>query len=121
MAVGLIVIGIGPAPLLAVSAAALLGLGFSFPWSSVASTVLRNTPQRERGSAVGVLSAFYDLFVGISSLAAGGVASRYGYSAAFFMAAGSLIAAAVAGQFVFPAGQPEQILPDAPERVLEEV
>jgi MFS family permease len=121
MAVGLIVIGIGPSPLLAVSAAGLLGLGFSFPWSSVASTVLRQTPQRERGSAVGVLSAFYDLFVGISSFAAGGVASRFGYSAAFFMAAGSLIAAAVAGQFVFPAGQPEQIFPDAPERVLEEV
>ena len=71
MAVGLIVLALGPSPAVAVCAAALLGFGFSFPWSPVASTVLKQTPQRERGSAVGVLSAFYDLFVGISSFAAG--------------------------------------------------
>ncbi len=120
MAVGLIVIALGPSPAVAVCAAALLGFGFSFPWSSVASTVLKQTPQRERGSAVGVLSAFYDLFVGISSFAAGGVASHFGYSAAFFMAAAALGAAAIAGRFVFPAGRPEQLLPDAPAQVLEE-
>jgi MFS family permease len=120
MAVGLVAIGMGPSPVLAVGAAALLGFGFSFPWSSVASTVLRQTPQSERGSAVGVLSAFYDLFVGISSFAAGGVASHYGYSAAFYMAAASLGAAAIAGRFVFPASHPAQVFPDAPAQVLEE-
>src|SRR5258706_13535837 len=77
------------------------GFGFSFPWSSVASTVLRKIPSGERGSAVGILSAFVDLFVGISSFAAGAVAHRFGYSAAFGLAALSLIAAAVAGRFVF--------------------
>src|SRR5262249_12384401 len=71
MALGLIVLAAAPNPTLAVGAAAMLGFGFSFPWSSVASTVLRRTPERERGSAVGVLSAFYDLFVGVSSFAAG--------------------------------------------------
>ena len=101
MAVGLIVIAAGPGPWLAVAATALLGLGFSFPWTSVATTVLRQTPEGERGSAVGVLSAFCDLFVGVSSFAAGGVATRWGYSAAFAMAAVALIASAIAARFVF--------------------
>ena len=101
MAAGLLVLAGGPAPVAAVGATALLGFGFSFPWSSIASTVLRRTPSSERGSAVGILSAFYDLFVGLSSFAAGWVAHEFGYSAAFFMAALALVAAAIAGRFVF--------------------
>jgi predicted MFS family arabinose efflux permease len=101
MAVGLLVLAGGPGPVAAVGATALLGFGFSFPWSSIASTVLRRTPSAERGSAVGILSAFYDLFVGVSSFAAGWVAHRFGYSAAFVMAAVALVAAAIAGRFVF--------------------
>jgi hypothetical protein len=50
---------------------------------------------------VGILSAFYDLFVGLSSFAAGLVAHQFGYSAAFFMGAMALVAAAIAGKFVF--------------------
>ena len=102
MAVGLIIIASGPPPAIAIAGAAILGLGFSFPWSSVASTVLRQTPEAERGSAVGVLSAFYDLYVGVSSFGAGAVANRWGYPAAFTMAIVSLGAAAIAGRFVFP-------------------
>ena len=102
MTVGLIVVATGPSPAIAVAATALLGLGFSFPWSSIAATVLKRTPDGERGSAVGVLSAFYDLFVGVSSFAAGVVANRWGYGAAFTMAGGALGAAAIAGRFVFP-------------------
>ena len=101
MAAGLLVLASGPAPVAAIAATALLGFGFSFPWSSIASTVLRRTPSSERGSAVGILSAFYDLFVGLSSFAAGWVAHEFGYSAAFFMAALALVAAAIAGRFVF--------------------
>ena len=93
--------GGGPGPVVAVGATAMLGFGFSFPWSSIASTVLRRTPSSERGSAVGILSAFYDLFVGVSSFAAGWVAHQLGYSAAFVMAALALVAAAIAGSFVF--------------------
>jgi len=66
---------------------------------------MRQTPAGERGSALGVLTAFYDLFVGISSFAAGAVATRFGYSAAFLTAAGALGAAAIAGRFVFKSGK----------------
>jgi MFS family permease len=101
MATGLLVLAAGPRPKVAIAAAGLLGFGFSFPWSSVASTVLRRTPAENHGSIVGILSAFYDLFVGAGSLLAGRIADRHGYSAAFLAAAVALTGAAVAGRFVF--------------------
>lgn len=101
MAAGLLLLASGPGPIVAVGATALLGFGFSFPWASIASTVLRRTPSAERGSAVSILSAFYDLFVGVSSFAAGWVAHEFSYAAAFVMAAVALGAAAIAARFVF--------------------
>ncbi len=101
MALGLIVLASGPPPVLAVSAAAVLGFGFSFPWSSILATVLRKTPSGERGSTIGVLSAFYDLFVGMGAFAAGAVSSHFGYSWAFVMAVAALAGAAFMGRFVF--------------------
>lgn len=103
MGIGLCVLATGPRPGLAISAAALLGFGFSFPWSSVAASVVRSIPSGERGSALGVLSAFVDLFVGVSSFVAGAVANHFGYSASFVVAAGALVAAGVVGRFVFAA------------------
>lgn len=116
MAAGLLILAGGPGPVAAVSATALLGFGFSFPWSSIASTVLRRTPSAERGSAVSILSAFYDLFVGLSSFAAGWVAHQFGYAAAFVMAAVALLAAAAAGKFVFFAPIPRQVAAMAAKR-----
>jgi MFS family permease len=109
MACGLVWLGTGPRPAFAICAAMLLGFGFSFPWSSVASTVLRRTPSGQHGSVISLLSAFYDLFVGVSSFTAGAVAQRFGYSTAFFMAAAALIAAGVAARFVFFPGSPPTV------------
>jgi MFS family permease len=104
MIAGLVVIASGPSPALAIASAALLGFGFSFPWSSIASTVLKRTPAREHGTAVGILSAFYDLFVGVSSFTAGAVATHFSYAVAFYMAAASLAVAALMGLVVFQPG-----------------
>jgi MFS family permease len=101
MAVGTAIIAFTTGPMASIAGAAILGLGFSFPWSSVASAVLRETPSHQRGSAVGVLSAFYDLFVGISSFLAGTLADHYGYQSAFLLALGGVIAAAGIGRLVF--------------------
>jgi MFS family permease len=101
MALGLVGIAQAPSAAIAVAATGLLGFGFSFPWSSVAGAIVRNAPENERGSAIGILTAFYDLFVGISSLAAGTVAKSYGYPSAFLMAAVAITGAAVAGRFIF--------------------
>jgi MFS family permease len=101
MAIGLSILATGPAWTGAIAGAGLLGLGFSFPWASIASTVLRRSAEGERGATVSVLSAFYDLFVGMSSFSAGLIANSFGYRAAFVMAVCSLGLAAVTGRFVF--------------------
>jgi len=101
MAIGLSALALGPPPALAIAATAVLGFGFSFPWASVASSVLKRTPSHLRGSAVGILSAYYDIFVGLSSFAAGALSKRFGYPAAFAMAVVALLGAAIAGRFVF--------------------
>jgi MFS family permease len=110
MALGLLVLAAGPPPVIAIGAAAMLGFGFSFPWSSVAATVLRQTSDREHGSAIGILGAFYDLFVGIGSFAAGAVSDHFGYASAFVMAASALGVAAIVGWFLFPAGRREIVM-----------
>jgi MFS family permease len=107
MTVALVILASGPPPAIAVTAAGLLGFGFSFPWSSIASTVMRRLPSNQRGSAVGFLSMFYDLFVGMSSFAAGLVSARWGYSAAFLMAAAAILGSAVFGAQVFFRNQEE--------------
>ncbi len=99
----LLALAAGPPPVVAIGAAAVLGFGFSFPWSSVVATVLKQTPDREHGSAIGILGAFYDLFVGFGSFAAGAMSDHYGFASAFLMAAGMLGAAALVGLLLFPA------------------
>jgi len=101
MALGAAMLAFTTGPVMSIVAAAVLGFGFSFPWASVASVVLKRAQSHERGSTVGVLSAFYDLFVGTSSFAAGTMANRYGYSSAFLMALGGVFVAAAIGWRVF--------------------
>ena len=101
MMIGLLTLATGPPPLVAMAAAGILGLGFSFPWSSIASTLLRRTPENERGSVVSYLGGFYDLFVGIGSFSAGIISDRFGYSWAFLLAAGALVFSAGLGWKVF--------------------
>lgn len=115
MFVGLLGITFASGPFMGVAATAILGLGFSFPWSSVASTVLRRTPESERGSVVSVLSAFYDLFVGVSSFVAGAMAKRLGYPAAFVMAAVAVGIAAILGRYVFAVPVEEEETPELAE------
>lgn len=101
MALGLSLLAFVPGPITSLAGAILLGLGFAFPWSSVASRVLKQTPSYEHGSTVGLLGAFVDCFVGSGSFAAGAIANRFGYSAAFSMALTCVILAALAGIRVF--------------------
>ncbi|MBI4902443.1 MAG: MFS transporter [Acidobacteria bacterium] len=105
---GLSLLAWGPPPLGAVFAAGLLGFGFSFPWASVATTMLKRTAEGDRGSLIAVLGAFYDAFVGTSSFAAGFVAHRFGYAHAFVMAAAALGLAAVMARMLFAAEVPEE-------------
>lgn len=113
MAIALSILATGPRPPIAIASAALLGFGFSFPWTSIVSSVLKKSPSHQHGKIVGMLSAFYDLFVGVSSFTAGEVASRFGYPSVFYMAAAALVVAGALGFVVFPHGaQPASTLGD---------
>ncbi|MEO5922552.1 MAG: MFS transporter [Bryobacteraceae bacterium] len=101
MAAGLALLAFVPGPITSLAGALLLGFGFAFPWSSIASVVMRRAASHERGSTVGVLSAFVDLFVGTSSFAAGALAQRFGYSAAFMLALGGVALSGLVGTQVF--------------------
>lgn len=113
MAAGLLIIAANPTWIWAIIAAAVLGFGYSFPWASIASTVMRRAHSSERGSSVSVLSAFYDIFVGASSFSAGLLANAFGYRAAFLMAIASLAAAAILGRIVFDPSDAPDLEPSA--------
>jgi MFS family permease len=110
---GLVALAFAPGRLSGIGAAAALGFGFSFPWGAVASVVVRRAHAAQRGRALGVLTAFYDLFVGISSFAAGSIAHDFGYRWTFVMAACCVGVAAVAGRMVFRESGPAWSQTDA--------
>lgn len=98
MAAGLLIISISPPGWLAIVAAGLIGFGFSFPWPSVATVVLRRVSPAERASSIGLLSATVDLFVALSSFLSGAVATRFGYPSTYVLAVAALGGAALIGR-----------------------
>jgi MFS family permease len=80
-------------PGLVLTAACLLGLGYSFPWPSLAIIVTDQAPAAERATALGTLTGFYDLFVAVSAVLAGALAARLGVQAAFWLAISCAVAA----------------------------
>ncbi len=93
---GLLLIAVTRDPKVATMASALVGLGYSFPWPSLAVVVVRSVGDKERASALGALNAFFDLFVSVGALAAGALAGKFGYVSVFWMAAASCTCAAAA-------------------------
>jgi MFS family permease len=98
MAVGLTAIALSPPAWVAIIAAGLIGFGFSFPWPSVATVVLRRVPPTARASSIGILSATVDLFVALSSFVSGAVATRFGYPSTYVVAMGALGGAVLVGR-----------------------
>lgn len=86
MVVGLLVTAAAPPAPFALAAAALTGFGFSFPWPSIATTVLKRAHPAERASTLGSVSAFVDAFVGGSAFLAGKIAKSYGYPSVYLFA-----------------------------------
>jgi MFS family permease len=103
MAAGLSLLAFLPGPTTSLAGAILLGLGFAFPWASIASSVLKRTPGHQHGSTVGLLGAFVDAFVGSGSFIAGTLADRYGYSAAFMLALAGVLASGFTAAKLFGA------------------
>ena len=94
MAAGLLVVAGTGSTTVAALAAAVVGLGYCLPFPALATLVAGRVPASQRGAAIGALTAFYDVYVGLGSVAAGLVADRSGTAAVFRLAAVGVLAAA---------------------------
>lgn len=113
MALGLVVIGGTGSTLVAGVAAAAVGLGYCLPFPALASLVAGRVPASQRGAAIGALVAFYDVFVGIGSVAGGLVAARSGTDAVFVLAAVGVLSAAAVNVVLSRQSRVERVLADA--------
>jgi MFS family permease len=87
------------------------GVGFGLTFPSIALDALERAPAGDRGAAIGIVSAFFDLGMAASGPVLGAIADRAGYAAAFGFAAGC---AAIAAGIVAPR-QPRTGASDASE------
>ena len=94
MAAGLLVIGGTSSTAVAGAAAAVVGLGYCLPFPALATLVAGRVPDSQRGAALGALTAFYDVFVGVGSVVAGLLAARAGTPSVFVLGAAGVLAAA---------------------------
>ena len=112
MALGLVVIGRTGSTVVAGVAAAVVGLGYCLPFPALASLVAGRVPASQRGAAIGALVAFYDVFVGIGSVAGGLVAARSGTDAVFVLAAIGVLSAAAVNVVLSRQARVERVLAD---------
>jgi MFS family permease len=92
---GLLGIAAGRASVFDLPSSLLVGLGYSFPWPALASVVVSRVPASERASALGALTAFYDLFVAASSTVEGALAGYWGLTSVFWFAFGCMLISVV--------------------------
>jgi MFS family permease len=96
-ALGYFVLALPPTPVSLIGAAVILASGASVLYPTLVALVLDLAPERERGVAMGTVSAAWDLGVVLGSALIGFVADRVSFGAGFAVAG----AAAGAGTIVF--------------------
>lgn len=84
---GLILLWLASVPAAAQAGAALAGFGFSLVFPALGVEAVRNVPTHDRGTALGVYTAFVDLSLGISGPIAGIIVLALGYPPIFLFAA----------------------------------
>jgi MFS family permease len=107
-AVGLATIALSHSSFTDVPASLLIGLGYAFPWPALALVVVNRVAASERAAALGALTAFYDLFVAVSSAIAGLVAGHLGLTAVFWFAFGCMCVSVVLTRFTAIGGASRQ-------------
>lgn len=81
------------------------GVGFGLSFPSIALDALERAPAGDRGAAIGIVSAFFDLGMAVSGPVLGAIADRAGYGAAFGFAT---VCAAIAAGVVSPRQPPDR-------------
>ena len=96
---GLALLWLASVPAAAQAGAALTGFGFSLVFPALGVEAVKNISAHNRGSALGIYTAFVDLSLGISGPIAGAIVFSLGYPPIFLFAAamaGSSMALAIA-------------------------
>ncbi len=93
MAVGFGLLILSHSVTMSVTAAAVIGFGYSFPWPSLAVIVVDRVSEYERASALAALTAFFDLFVAVGAAVAGAIGNQFGLVPVFLFAITNIVLA----------------------------
>lgn len=94
-AVGQVMLWQAPTEGAALAGALVTGLGCALVFPALGVEALKRVPPASRGSAMGAFVAFLDIAYGLAGPAAGIVAGRFGYPAAYLLGAGCALAGAL--------------------------
>lgn len=90
---GLLLLGFARVPSTAFAAAALIGIGYSLVFPSLAVEAVRHIPNENRGTALGAYNAFIDLSLFLTGPVAGAIISHSGYRNLFLLSAAGVFLA----------------------------
>jgi MFS family permease len=91
--VGLLLLWRADSPWMALAGAALGGFGFSLVFPAIGVEAVKRVPEANRGTALGVYTAFADVSFFLVGPIAGAIIGFYGYASVFLFALISVIAA----------------------------
>ena len=83
---GLLLLWQSTSPFMAVAGAALGGFGFSLVFPSIGVEAVKRVPENNRGTALGVYTAFADVSFFLTGPAAGAIIGAFGYASVFLFA-----------------------------------
>jgi len=92
---GTILLWLSHDPWMAYTGAALAGLGFSLVFPALGVEAVKRVPPHNRGTALGVYTAFADISFFLTGPLAGAVIGIWGYSSVFLFAFASVVGALV--------------------------
>ncbi len=91
--VGVALLWLSVAPWMALVGAAVSGLGFSLVFPAVGVEAVKRVPEFNRGTALGVYTAFADVSFFVVGPLAGAIAGSFGYGQVFLFALVSVLVA----------------------------
>jgi MFS family permease len=91
--IGALMLWLANSPTMAIAGAAICGLGFSLVFPSIGVEAVERVPEFNRGTALGIYTAFADVSFFMVGPIAGALIGWYGYSSVFLFALVSNLAA----------------------------